>query len=64
MSVKREPSESCERLPASHHQFKRLKLQPAEILDIDVGPVLLTRELRNSPYLRSVITLCLQLEDR
>ena len=49
MSVKREPSEV-----SSGQQFKRLKLQP-EILDIDVGPVLLSRELRNSAFLRSVL---------
>ena len=46
MSVKREPRE------ASSEHFKRIKLQP-EILDIDVGPVLLSRELRNSAFLRS-----------
>ena len=58
MSVKREPSEASERLPGSGQHFKRIKLQP-EILDIDVGPVLLSRELRNSAFLRSVSPLCL-----
>ena len=47
MSVK---SEASERLPG-HGQLKRVKLQP-EILDIDVGPVFLSRELRSSTYLR------------
>ena len=50
MSVK---SESSDRLAAGQGEkpFKRRRFQP-EILDIDVGPVLLSRELRNSAYLR------------
>ena len=49
MSVKSDPGDRL--TGASHQHFNRLKLHP-EILDIDVPPVLLSRDLRSSTYLR------------